>query len=62
MSPIDPELRALLCCPRCRGPLIDVERGLLCARDRVVWPVIEGVPYLVEERVLPADEREISDP
>ncbi len=62
MSDLDPELRELLCCPRCRKPLRDVPRGLLCSHDRVVWPIVDGVPYLVEERVLRATEQELETP
>lgn len=60
MAPdLDPELRALLVCPRCRGELLDVPRGLLCRADEVVYPVVEGVPHLIEERALRATPAEL---
>ena len=46
---LDPELRALLVCPACRGELVDVEQGLCCLTCRLSYPVIDGVPYMVRE-------------
>ncbi|MEM6929590.1 MAG: Trm112 family protein [Myxococcota bacterium] len=39
-------------CPICRGPLTDVEMGLECPTDRLVYPVVDGVPWLIEERAI----------
>ena len=55
---LDPEIRALLVCPRCRGELVDVARGLLCPTDAVVYPVVEGIPQMIDERALRATEAE----
>ena len=55
---LDPEVRGLLVCPRCRGELVDVERGLLCPADAVVYPVIEGIPQMIDERALRATPAE----
>ena len=53
---IDSELRSILVCPICRGDLRDVERGLLCAADDVVFPVVDGVPMMLKElSVKPTD-------
>ena len=46
---LDPELRQLLVCPLCRGELEDHDRGLRCPRDRLIFPVHDGVPYMVRE-------------
>lgn len=56
---LDPEVRALLVCPLCRGELTDVERGLLCPGDELVFPVVEGVPHLVRELAEPATPAEL---
>jgi uncharacterized protein YbaR (Trm112 family) len=56
--PIDPELRAILCCPACRGPLADVPGGLVCPAEGRFYPVEGGVPFLVEECARPATEAE----
>lgn len=55
---LDGELRALLWCPRCRGDLCDAPRGLVCDPCAVVWPVVNGVPHLVDACALPASEAE----
>ena len=47
---IDERVRALLVCPSCRGDLEDVEGGLRCPTEKLVYPVIDGVPHLVAER------------
>lgn len=46
---LDSELRALLVCPLTRGELIDVERGLYSPQAGLVFPVQDGVPFLVRE-------------
>ena len=51
---IDPALRALLVCPVCRGDLADEtsltgETTLVCLVDRLVFPVVDGVPWLILE-------------
>lgn len=58
-SPLDPEVRALLVCPRCRGDLLDVPGGLLCPADRVVYPIEDGVPLMVAEHARPATDEEM---
>ena len=56
MSGLDPELRALLVCPACRGELrerLDASRegpdALRCPQCMLDYPVVQGVPYLVPE-------------
>jgi len=44
------ELTQLLVCPRCRGDLQHTPRGLLCRADGLLFPVVDGVPWVVEER------------
>lgn len=46
---VDAELRALLVCPLCRGELEDRPDALVCRVDRVAFPVVDGVPYLIRE-------------
>ena len=50
-------LLELLACPRCRGPLSEVEAepALLCARCRLAFPVVEGIPDLLPESARPLD-------
>ncbi|MFT4627208.1 MAG: hypothetical protein ACI8PZ_005889 [Myxococcota bacterium] len=49
MSLVDPELRAMLVCPSCRGELEDRPGGLFCPSEQRLYPVVDGVPYLVQE-------------
>lgn len=60
---LDPELRALLLCPQTRCELVDVTRGLYSPEADVVYPVVEGVPFMVPECALPPtdDERAAAD-
>ena len=48
---INPRVRALLVCPSCRGEFEDVEQGLRCPAEQTVYPVVDGVPQLVPERM-----------
>ena len=45
---LDQTLRDILVCPRCKGPLMDVERGLLCVQDHLVFPIQDGVPFMLD--------------
>ena len=61
MTTVDSALRALLICPLCRGELEDRERGLLCRKDALLFPVVEGVPFLVKEEALKPTEAELNE-
>ena len=43
-----------------RGPLLDVERGLLSPEAGLVYPVVDGVPWMLEERAKKATEAELN--
>jgi uncharacterized protein YbaR (Trm112 family) len=49
-STVDPALRALLVCPRCRGELEDHADGLGCRACALVYPVVETRPWMLPER------------
>ncbi len=51
---LDPFVRAQLVCPRCRGELTDHPDGLLCRADGLLYPVVDGVPWMLEELARPA--------
>jgi uncharacterized protein YbaR (Trm112 family) len=61
---LDPRLRELLVCPECRGALIDVPGGLVCERDAVLFPIVDGVPWMILERAKPwtVDEQNPAPP
>lgn len=50
---LDPFVRSMLVCPRCRGELVDVDGGLCCEVDGLIYPIVEGVPWMIEERARP---------
>ncbi len=49
---VDPTLRAHLVCPRCRGSLVDEDAGLCCLGCQRVYPVEDGVPFVIAERAI----------
>ncbi len=49
-SRLDPALRMLLVCPQCRGELEEREHGLGCRACALLYPVVEGRPWMLPER------------
>lgn len=48
----------MLVCPECDGELSDVREGerwigLACLTHARLYPVVDGVPWLIPERALP---------
>jgi uncharacterized protein len=50
---LDTELREILVCPACHGPLEDQDEGLSCPACHVLYPVIEDVPLMIREEASP---------
>lgn len=54
MTDMPQEIRELLACPQCRGPLRDEPTGspmaLVCEACALRYPVEEGIPVLLVER------------
>lgn len=46
---LDPELREILVCPACHGPLEDLDAGLGCRPCRRLFPVVDDVPWMIPE-------------
>lgn len=57
---LNPELTALLACPVCRGELepVDNESGLKCPACRLVFPVRDAIPIMLQEEAIPLDDWE----
>ena len=60
---MDNRLLELLVCPLCKGPLTlrSDERqqpvALVCSADRLVFPIRDGIPVMLESEALPLDEQ-----
>lgn len=58
----DKKLLSILACPICKGPLTHMKKhkGLLCKFDRLIYPIQDGIPIMLEEeaRHLTLDEYE----
>lgn len=51
---INPELLAILACPKCKGPvrLNEQENGLICANCALLFEIRDGIPImLIDEAV-----------
>lgn len=57
---MDNKLLDILACPICKGTLVykKKEQELICKLDRLAFPIIDGIPVMLQEqaRELPADE------
>ncbi len=59
---MDNRLIELLVCPLCKGPLTmrrdETQRpvGLACPADRLVFPIRDGIPVMLEGEALPLEE------
>ncbi len=58
---MDNRLIEMLVCPLCKGPLSlrrDEQRrplGLACAGDRMLFPIRDGIPVMLESEALPLE-------
>ena len=52
---MDKNLLEILACPVCKGELIfdSTNQELICKFDRVAYPVIDGIPVMLEGRSRP---------
>ncbi len=48
----------LLVCPLCKGPLTldSATRDLVCAADRLAFPVRDGIPVMLESQARPIED------
>lgn len=57
---MDAKLLDILVCPLCKGSLIykKTEKELICKRDRMAFPIRDGIPIMLEDeaRLLPPEE------
>ncbi len=58
---LDPNLIPILACPVCKGPLVSkpsLPDALVCQADRLVFPINNGIPVLIEEEAIAWDGSE----
>jgi uncharacterized protein YbaR (Trm112 family) len=59
---MDPRMLELLVCPVCKGPLeylrppMQQQEELLCAADRLAFPVKDGIPVMLESQARVVEE------
>ncbi len=54
--PLAPQLLDILVCPKCKGPLEyrETEDALICSRDKLRYPVRDGIPIMLIDEAVPA--------
>lgn len=55
---IPPDVLQLLACPVCpeRSPLKLVDGYLVCTKDGTGFPILDGIPQLLPECAIPAEQ------
>lgn len=48
----DEKILKLLVCPKCKGKLIYDGKALICDEDKLSYPIIDGIPVLLQEEAL----------
>jgi len=53
--PIDPGLKEILCCPKCKGELEfrDEQDRIVCHRCKLVYRVDDGIPVMLIDEAAP---------
>jgi uncharacterized protein YbaR (Trm112 family) len=65
---MDTRLLELLVCPICKGPLeyqrppLHERAELVCAADRLAFPVRDGIPVMLESEARTLDESAVTEP
>lgn len=57
---VDKKLLEILVCPLCKGKLLVKQQELICAFDRLAYPVRDGIPVMLENeaRMLSLEEKD----
>ena len=53
--PLDPDILAILACPKSKEPLrlTPNEDGLVCEASGLVYPIQDGIPILLVDKAVP---------
>jgi hypothetical protein len=59
---LSPELKEILRCPKCRGPLTELSapEGLHCESCRLLYPIVEGIPNMLVDEAQPLKQPGLS--
>ncbi|KTC71733.1 tetraacyldisaccharide-1-P-4'-kinase [Legionella birminghamensis] len=57
---MDKRLLEILVCPLCKGKLVLKDEELICAFDRIAYPIRGDIPVMLEQegRLIPLEEKE----
>lgn len=57
---MDKKLFDILVCPLCKGELILKHHELICAFDRLAYPIRDGIPVMLEQeaRLVTLEEKD----
>ncbi|CAM8647124.1 COG2835 Uncharacterized conserved protein [Burkholderiales bacterium] len=60
---MDPKLLEILACPKSKQPLTLGKGGnyLICESEGLAYPIIDGIPYLLERSGIPIHKIEIAN-
>lgn len=60
---MDPKLLEILACPKSKQPLTLGKGGhyLICEAEGIAYPIIDGIPYLLESSAVPIQKIGIAD-
>ena len=60
---MDSKLLEILACPRSKQPLTLGKGGryLICESERIAYPIIDGIPHLLESSAIPLQEITTAD-
>lgn len=60
MHPMDNALLDILACPFCKGELFYDRKAqeLICQFDRSAWPIVNGIPVMLESHARKLEEED----
>ena len=60
---MDSKLLDILACPKCKQALSKAKGGhyLICESERLAYPILEGIPYLIENKAIAMADIQTAD-
>ena len=53
---IEKDVRSLLACPKCKGPLEETPNTLVCASCNLSYEIKDNIPVLLIDKAIPITE------